>query len=228
MSWIVSYARSSIGGKHIMAVTGLAIVLFLIVHMVGNLLLFAGPDALNSYAVSLRKLGPLLWVARIGLAVCFIAHIWAAFRLNAMNREARPVGYREFKTRRTTLFARAMMVSGVILLAFVLYHLAHATFHLVHADNSVFVDAQGRHDVYKMMVLSFQNPLISGFYILAMAILCMHLWHAIPSLFQSLGLRHPRYQPAIEKLAPLIAGPLFVGNIAMPIAVLAGIVQLSS
>lgn len=226
MTWIANYARSSIGMKHIMGVTGLAMVGFLLVHMAGNLLVFGGPDAVNSYAVKLRTFPTLLWIARIGLITVFIAHCLAAFRLMGMNREARPIPYQYgLSTSRTPLYAKYMPMTGIVLLAFIAFHLAHLTFHVVLPGNAG-VDDAGRADVYSMTVLGFQNIAVAGAYIVAMALLCMHLAHGIPSFFQSLGITHPKYKPLIDKLGIGIAGLLFVGNVSMPIAALAGLLTL--
>jgi succinate dehydrogenase / fumarate reductase cytochrome b subunit len=227
MTWIVNYARSSVGMKHITGLTGLAMVGFLFVHMAGNLLLFGGPDAINAYAVKLRDLGPLLWIARLGLLAVFVAHTLAAFRLMGINKEARPVRYHhDPKMSRTPFYARYMPMTGIVLLAFVVFHLAHLTFHVVLPDNAVFTDEAGRFDVYSMTVLGFQNVVVAGSYIVAMFLLSLHLAHGIPSFFQSLGVTHPKYKPFIERVGLALAGLLFIGNVAMPAAAFAGILEL--
>jgi succinate dehydrogenase / fumarate reductase cytochrome b subunit len=211
--------------KHLMAVTGLLMVLFLFVHMAGNLQIFAGPDKINAYGVKLREFGPLLWLARFGLIALFLIHVSAGLRLAALNREARPVGYHYFRPKRSPFYARMMPASGLILLAFVVYHLLHFTFGAIQGGNYG-VDPQGRHDIYTMMVLGFHNPIVATSYIFAMALLCLHLMHGIPSFFQSLGFNHPRYQKAVERSGPLLAGILFLGNSSMPLAVLLGALHL--
>ena len=218
--------RSSIGMKMIMAATGAGIVLFAIAHMLGNLQIYLGQDALNGYAKKLKDLPELLWVARAGLITIFVMHIGTAFRLVGMNRAARPVKYKKQKPQETNLASRTLIFSGVVLLAFVIFHLAHFTLGKTHPDQFHLTDAAGRQDVFSMVVLGFQDPLVSGFYILAMAALGFHLWHAVASIFQSIGWAHPRYRPLFEKLGKGITTLLVIGNISIPAAVLAGVIKL--
>lgn len=222
MSWLVRYLKSSIGMKQIMGVTGLLMVAFLIAHLLGNLQVFLGRDVFNAYGVKLREFGPLLWLARAGLVVLVVLHIAAAVRLTALNRAARPVRYRMFKPKVTPLYARTMAWSGLIVLAFVVFHLLHFTFGSVFHDYYNLTDAKGRHDIYSMLVLGFREPAVSVSYIIAMALLCFHLAHGIPSLFQSLGFSHPKYDRAIERTGLALAWILFVGFTSIPVAVLLG------
>lgn len=227
MSWFEKYAKSSVGAKQVMAVTALLLVGFLIMHMIGNLQLFAGREAVNSYAAMLKGLGPLLWVARIILLMATVAHVASAIRVVKLNRAARPIAYKKVATERSSISSRSMLISGLVLAAFLIFHLVHFTLGggpMSEAFNSV--DAQGRHDVYTMTVLGFQNPGISIFYIVAMGLLCMHLSHGVTSFFQTLGINHPKYNGAIKMTGPVIAGILLVGNCSMPIAVLAKVVTL--
>ena len=222
MSWFSSYLRSSIGMKQLMAITGLILLGFVIAHLLGNLLIYAGPDALNSYAVGLRELGPVLWIARLVILGAVILHIGAAVRLVSLNRAARPVRYQVFRPRTTPFYARAVAWTGLIIFAFVVFHLLHLTFGVVFPDHFARYDAEGRHDVYAMTVLGFQNVVVSGWYILAVGLLAFHLAHGIPSLFQTLGLRHPKYTPTIEKVGHWLAALLFIGYASIPVAVLLG------
>src|SRR5687767_16032122 len=125
MSWFVTYVRSSIGAKHVMAVTGLALVLFAIVHMLGHIAMFGGQDAYNTYAHTLQSLGALKWAARGGLLAILLIHVAAAIALASANSAARPQKYAVFRTRKTTFFARTMTLTGLVILAFIIYHLAH-------------------------------------------------------------------------------------------------------
>jgi succinate dehydrogenase / fumarate reductase, cytochrome b subunit len=222
MSWFSTYLRSSIGMKQLMAVTGLILLGFVIGHLLGNLLIFAGRDALNAYAVGLRDTGPLLWIARLGILGAVLLHIAASVRLVGMNRAARPVRYQVFKPRTTPFYARAMAWTGLIIAAFVVFHLLHLTFGAVYPDHFALHDAEGRHDVYAMTVLGFQNILVSVSYIIAVGLLSLHLAHGIPSLFQSLGLRHPKYTPTIETVGHWLAVLIFIGYASIPAAVLLG------
>lgn len=216
---------SSIGMKWLMALSGLALVGFIIVHMLGNLLVFLGPDALNAYAVGLREMPlQLLWVARAGLLAAVLVHIFSAVRLTNLNQAARPDRYAVKKPVASTYASRTMMMGGLILLAFIVYHLAHFTFGVTNPDQFRVHDAQGRHDVYRMVVMGFQNPIVAGAYVLAMVPLALHLSHGASSLFQSLGIAHPKYDGILRGIGPFLSTVIFVGNVSMPIAVLAGIV----
>ena len=226
MSWFSQYLRSSIGMKQLMAVTGLILLGFVIAHLLGNLLIFAGRDALNAYAVTLVETGPILWVFRLVLLGAVLLHIAASIRLVSMNRAARPVRYQVFRPRTTPYYARAMAWTGLVIAAFVIFHLLHFTFGAINPEYYALVDAQGRHDVYGMTVRGFQNVPIAGFYIVAVGLLTLHLAHGIPSLFQSLGLRHPKYTPTIETVGFWLAVLLFIGYASIPVAVLLGWVTL--
>ncbi len=229
MSWVSNYAKSSVGAKHIMAITGLALVLFVLVHMVGNLLIYVGRDALNTYAATLKGNPLLLWGARLGLLTMVAIHIGAALRLTMMNRAARPQKYVRFKPIRSPFYSRVMPLSGLILLAFIVYHLLHFTVGSVLPDHyaaTEIVDGVERHDVYTMVVQGFQIPIVAISYIVAMVLLCMHLAHGVTSFFQSLGLEHPKYNRIFKYSGPAFATLIFIGNCSMPIAVLAGAITL--
>jgi succinate dehydrogenase / fumarate reductase cytochrome b subunit len=187
--------------------------------MVGNLQVYLGPEVLNAYAKALRDLGPLLWVARIGLLVAVALHIWAAYTLTLMNRAARPVGYREKEHRESTYASRTMRWSGVLLALFIVYHLMHLTWGSAHPD----FNHSG--DVYHNFVVGFRPVLVTGVYVVAMLFLGLHLYHGVWSLMQTLGLSHPRYDTLRHAFATLVAVVVVVGNISMPVAVLAGWVE---
>jgi succinate dehydrogenase / fumarate reductase, cytochrome b subunit len=232
MSWFRNYAKSSVGAKHIMALTGIILSVFVLGHMLGNLQIFLGPDAINSYAESLKGNFPLLWGTRVVLLIAVVTHIAASLRLVALNRAARPVRYHVFRPSRSPFYARVMPWTGLILLAFIIYHIMHFTLGQVMPDafasREVIDVTTGatRHDVYTMTVLGFQSYAVSFSYIVAMAILCMHLAHGVSSLFQSLGLRHPKYNALIRNAGPVFGWLIFIGNSSMPIAVMAGLVTL--
>lgn len=217
---------SSIVKKSIMAVTGLALCGFVLAHMAGNLQIFLGQDALNAYAAKLQHLGPFLWLMRIGLLVCFVAHIVTAALLTVENRHARPSPYLHQATVKATFASRTLPMTGLIVLGFLIYHLAHFTFKLTHPEHAHLSDALGRHDVYSMVVLSFREWPVSVAYVAAMVPLCLHLSHGAASLFQTLGLRHERYQPAIRCAARGFALLILAGNSSIPLAVLVGAVKL--
>jgi succinate dehydrogenase / fumarate reductase cytochrome b subunit len=217
---------TSIGAKGIMAITGAGLTLFVIAHMLGNLQIFLGPEHLNAYAAQLKALPELLWTARIGLLVFFITHIVLAFWLTIRNSEARPIPYVYQATRQATVASRTMMYSGLLMLAFVIFHLAHYTFGIGHPEYLEFKDPKDRHDVFRMTVEGFRVWWVSLAYILSMLFLGLHLSHGIASTFQSLGLNSPRWRPWIERGGLALAVILTVGNIAMPVAVLCRVVTL--
>lgn len=208
-----------------MAITGLLLFGFVVGHLLGNLTIFIGPDAINAYAKKLKSLGPGLWVMRFGLLAIVGLHIFTAIRITLENRAARPIGYAQKKNVETTYAARTMMLSGFIVLAYIIYHLLHFTVQVVHSDYAQHTDAMGRHDVYSMVVLSFQQPLITLVYIVAMALLCFHLSHGISSLLQSLGLTNEKRIPLFKKIGIAISVLIFIGYASIPASVLLGIVK---
>jgi succinate dehydrogenase / fumarate reductase cytochrome b subunit len=226
MSGLKKTFSSSVGAKSLMAFSGLGLVGFVLAHMVGNLQIFAGPEKLNAYAKTLQDLGPGLWVARIGLIGLFGLHIGMAFRLVQANKAARPVPYVRKVEERTTFAARTMWMSGLIVLAFLLYHLAHYTLHLTNPEFSGadYVDAAGRHDVYRMVVESFTVWWVSALYIVANVILGLHISHGAESAFQTLGVRHARLAFLKRGFGQALGGLIVLGNCSMPLAVLLGLV----
>lgn len=245
MNLVGSLFGSSIGRKILMAVTGLVLIGFVVGHLVGNLQVFQDPDHINGYAHFLRELGPLLWIARIGLLVAVVIHIWAATVLTLENNQARgahPYGVKH--TIRATLASRTMRLTGYVVLAFVLYHLAHFTWGAAQA--ATFKDALKPYtmqheyrvagfpvvdpgtvvpDVHSMVILGFQNTIVSLFYIVAVGLLSFHLLHGFDSMFQTLGLRSTRWAGGLRKIAVVFCIAYFVGNLAIPGAVLIGKLQ---
>ncbi|MFN9742960.1 MAG: succinate dehydrogenase cytochrome b subunit, partial [Acidobacteriota bacterium] len=217
--------HSSLGKKYVMAVTGLGLYLFVIIHMLGNLQIFLGAEALNAYAALLKSNPGVLWGARIGLLAIVALHITSALQLASINRKARPVGYATGKPVASTFAQRTILASGLIILAFILFHLAHYTLGLVDPSFLDLHDEIGRHDVYGMVRQGFSNPLVSVFYIVAMGLLLLHLSHGVSSLFQSLGLRSKKTVGVFDKLAKGSALLLFIGNSAIVIAVLFGLIK---
>jgi succinate dehydrogenase / fumarate reductase cytochrome b subunit len=211
---------SSIGLKAIMAVSGIILVGFLIGHFVGNALVFAGPEAINSYSAFLHNSHGLLWVARAVLLASVVLHIGSAVRLYAMNTSARPQRYQVKHDSVTNYAARTMMISGPILLGFIIFHLAHLTFGVEMADYDY-----SHTDVYSNVVGSFSVPWISFVYILSMLALGYHLFHGTWSMFQSLGFNHSAYNKRIMGVALGITLFVTLGNISIPLAILAGIVR---
>lgn len=224
MTPLLAAWRSSIVTKMVMAVTGLGLLAFVLGHLLGNLQVFLGPDALNHYSQKLQSMPALLWTARIGLLVFVVLHVDAAFRVVLQGRAARPQRYARFTRQESSYAARSLIVSGLAIVAYVTWHLMHFTFRSVHTQYVREVD--GHVDVYAMVVGSFQNPLIAIPYVLAMVLIGMHLSHGIGASLQSLGLRHPRYGSIQRFLGPVTATVIAAGYIAIPLAVLLGLVEL--
>jgi len=206
-----------------MAVTGLLLLLFAIVHMVGHLQMFGGPDMYNTYANFLQNLWEVKWPVRAGLLALIVVHGVVAVGLVSKNRRARPVGYAKYKPVMSSPFARAMVWTGLVLFAFLAFHILHFTVGLVQPETFHLQDAKHRIDAYTMFVRGFQQPWVYGIYFAGMLLLALHLGHGAASWVQSLGWRHPKY-PA-EKLGVPIAVFLFVGYMVPPTAVLAGVIR---
>lgn len=214
---------SSIGKKTVVAVTGVMLVLFVIAHLLGNLTVFAGPDWINAYAVHLRDFGPLLWVARIGLLAAVILHIYFTMLIWKENAEAKPQKYAVRATIQTTVFARTMRMTGLFVLAFVVFHLAHFTLLIVdpaYASYHTELDGHQVHDVYRMLIVGFSNPFVSIFYILALFFLSFHLNHGLASLFQTLGFSNRTMRKVYDTGAGIVAWLLFIGYASIPVSIL--------
>ena len=222
-----SFLKSSIGRKIIVAVTGLALVLFLAGHLTGNLLIYAGPEAFNDYAQFLHEAlhGAGVWIARVGLLACFGAHLWFTILLTRENKAARPK-YAHQVTVQAPKSSLIMIWSGLTILAFVIFHLLHFTVR-VGSDYGSLVDqeylaatGEERHDAWLMVIKGFQVPVVSIFYIIAMTLLCSHLAHGVASIFQTLGLRTKKTAGAITVLSKAYAAVVYFGFISIPLAVL--------
>jgi succinate dehydrogenase / fumarate reductase cytochrome b subunit len=217
--------HSTLGKKYIMALTGAALFGFVLAHMIGNLQVFLGPDKLNAYAVFLKSKPTLLWGMRLGLLTIAFLHILTAVQLTLRNRAARPEKYDRGKPYKATYASRTLILSGLTLLAFIVYHLMHFTVGLVDPGYLQLRDANGHHDVYRMTILGFSHPGVSAFYIAAMALLCLHLSHGVGSSFQSIGLKNKKTAVWIDRISNVLGVIIFLGNSSMPLAVLAGILK---
>lgn len=217
--------QSSLGKKYVMAITGLMLFGFVVIHMIGNLQFFGSETLINEYAESLKSKPPILWGARLGLLAMVALHITAAVQLYQSNRRARPINYDGGKVVASTLANRTIIASGLIVFAFIIFHLAHFTIGLVDADLLKLTDSANRHDVRTMMITGFSNPVIAIFYIISVGLLCLHLSHGVASIFQSLGLRSKKIEANLKKLALITAVILFFGFCAIPVAVMAGFVK---
>jgi succinate dehydrogenase / fumarate reductase cytochrome b subunit len=226
----MNFFRSSLGKKYVMAVTGFALLIFVIGHMLGNLQVFLGPNQINAYGNFLQTTPELLWSARLGLLVMVGLHIYAAIQVSAENKAARPVPYGNYSPVAASYASRTMLMSGLIIAAFVVYHLLHYTVQLkaINLTGQDFIplhDPQGRHDIYRMMVLGFSNLWVSLFYLLGVGLLSLHLSHGASSMFQSLGWRTEPFRPWLDRLALIGGLVLFLGYASIPISVVTGLLK---
>jgi len=215
---VARFYDSSIGKKAVMAVSGLILFAFLILHMLGNLQVFLGREVMNHYAETLHANPPLLWTARIILLLSIAAHIVASVQLARLKNEARPIPYVKRGNVESSYASRTMMWSGPIIAVFVVYHLLHFTTGTVHPN---FVELRA----YENVINGFRNVPAAIAYAIAMVLVGFHLSHGIWSMFQSMGFFHPRYTPAIKTFARVFSWALIAGFLAVPISVLTGLVR---
>ncbi len=232
MNIVTRLFTTSLGKKFLMAITGGGLFVFVIGHLVGNLQIFIpdGGEAINRYGYFLKTNMEILWSARIGLLVFVAIHIWTSIALTMENRRARARGYEVKEVVAASYASRTMIWSGIIIAAFVVYHLLHFTalipdVNLTGKNFHELVDAKGRHDVRQMMILGFSQPVVSVFYIVAMGLLCAHLSHGVSAMCQSLGVRNEMNDKGIEKFARMAAIVIFLGYVSIPAAILLKIVK---
>jgi succinate dehydrogenase / fumarate reductase cytochrome b subunit len=236
MNIIAHVFRSSLGKKYVMAVTGFALFLFVIGHLVGNLQVFLGPEAINRYGHFLQSNPELIWPARLSLLLMVGLHIWSATVISLENNAARPVGYAVYQPVGSSYASRNMLLGGSIVFAFIVYHLLHYTaevqyLNLTGQNFAAFMEKlpgqvpAERHDIFKMMVVGFSNPWVSGFYVLGLALLCLHLSHGASSMFQSLGWKNEAYRPFLDNAARVVAVVIFLGYTSIPVAILCGYIK---
>ncbi len=210
----------------IVAVTGVILILFVIGHLLGNLQIFLGPEWINAYSQHLRDLGPLLWLIRVFLLTTVILHIYFTILLAIENRRAHPEPYIDRHYVKASWASRHMVVSGLVVLAFIIFHLLHFTGRKFNPQFPLLkLDPLNRYDVYSMMVYGFQNVYVSSFYIVGLFLLTLHLTHGSSSFFQSLGLNNQRLTPRLAIGGRILAWLLFIGYTSIPIAVLLGFIK---
>ncbi|MBP6863686.1 MAG: succinate dehydrogenase cytochrome b subunit [Candidatus Didemnitutus sp.] len=231
MNLLGSLFTSSIGRKFLMALTGLVLFGFVTGHLVGNLQIFLPPEKINHYGLLLESLGGGLWAIRLFLLACVAIHVWLAIQLTLENRAARPESYLGEKTNRATLASRVMARTGLIVLAFLIYHLAHFTVRAGHPEWSEhtykLADGTMVRDVYRMVVEGFSNGWVSLFYIVSVGLLSFHLVHGIVSMFQSLGLKNETWTRNLEIFAKIYCVGYFVLNALIPLSILGYVPVLS-
>jgi succinate dehydrogenase / fumarate reductase, cytochrome b subunit len=243
LDWFTPLATSTVGSKILVAVTGALLTGFVIAHLIGNLKMFEGPESINTYAVALKANPVLLWGARFALLTVFLIHLVIALGLVRKAYAARPVGYAYPNTVQASWTSRMMPLTGIMILLFVIFHIAHYTVGVVPTANTVDgknylelreqpvdpADPGGnphqRHDVHKMVVAGFSVPWVSIVYIVAQFLLMLHLAHGIGSMFQSVGLNTQRTQTFFTWLSWTVAILIFIGNCAIVVAVWAGYVK---
>ena len=213
------FYRATIGKKIVMAVTGIILVGWIIGHVLGNLLVFRGPAALNEYAALLKSNMTLLWAMRAGLLLAVVLHITAAAQLVRQQASSRPVGYVKQVPQESTFASRTIRWGGVILLVFVVYHLLHFTTGTLHP-------AFSHTDVYGNMLRGLSVPWVAAIYLVAVAALGLHLYHGIWSVFQTLGISQPSLTGVRRHLAIGIAALVYLGFTAIPVAILLGLLDL--
>ena len=213
---------SSIGKKILMALSGGFLVIFLIAHLLGNLEVFEGAEAINAYGVLLRTFPKVLWALRIGVIVAFAVHIYTSVQLSIENRAARPIKYADKKSRAATIASRTMLWGGLVVASFVLYHLAQFTWGWTNPDQFALIDEKGRHDVYTMVILGFSNIYVSTFYVIAQVCLAFHLSHGIGSAAQTFGLTASKWGRVLRTGGVVFAVLMFLGYSSIPVSVLLG------
>ena len=209
-----------------MAITGLALLGFVVAHLLGNLQIFLGPEKFNGYAKMLKDMPMLIWPARLGLLGVFIVHIVTAISLSVQNKAARPVKYGCNDTVQASTASLYMLETGLVIFFFVLIHLAHFTLGILQPDYYYLVDAQNHHDVYTMVIRGFQHTGFALFYIFCMLMIGTHLSHGIASSIQTIGFGNPKVRACAKSVSCAIGWGIAVGYISIPLSVLLGIVTL--
>lgn len=213
--------------KIIMAGTGLSLVAFLVIHLVGNLTFFAGPDGINVYAKTLHSVPIVVWLFRSAIALILVFHVWYAIKLTLENNAARPVPYAKRVYQKSTVLSRSMIWTGLTVLTFLVYHILQFTLQCLDPLHSAAVlrDGMGRPDVYKMMVSGFSNPLSLAIYLIGLSALAVHLSHGLHSAMLSIGLATRRALPVWVGCAALVAVVFFVAFLSIPAGVFSGIMK---
>lgn len=224
MNRLFHLLNTTIGRKLIVALSGIFLLLFVIGHVVGNLTVYIGPSSLNSYAHWLQE-SPILWFVRLGMLAIVFIHIALAIKVSLESLGARKQGYQSGRSFLAVLIEHRMMISGLLLLFFIIGHIAHLTLGVGVGEYFNRVDERGFVDVYARVVIGFQNPFIAWSYIISMLLLAVHLKHSVRALFQTLGFFNENYFSFFEFLSWVIAIFVFIGLCSIPVAVQLGVVN---
>lgn len=222
---LYSHFQLSIGTKVLVALSGLGLVSYVVFHMLGNLQVFEGPHALNTYAAFLRDMPIFLWTARIGLLSVVVVHVVLAIRLSLHNHRARSIAYSTRGYRQASIASRTMAVSGSVVLLFIVFHLLHLTAGVVGPSPADRIDTEGHRDVYGKLIHAFQNPIMVALYCAGQVGLAFHLSHAVSSSLQTLGLEHATLNRLFKAAGPSVALVVVLGNVAIIVAIFLGIVR---
>lgn len=217
-TWLAQFWASTVGKKIVMALTGAIGVGYVVAHMLGNLQVFEGVEKINAYAAFLKSNVALLWAARSVLIAAVMLHIVAAYQLARISQKSRPVGYKRWRAVGSDFASRSMRWTGPMVGLFIIYHLLHFTTGTVHPDFS-------EQNVYHNIISGFRVWYVSAIYIVAMLALSLHLYHGAWSMFESLGINHPKYNRLIRALATIVTLVVVVGFISIPVAVLLGFIS---
>jgi succinate dehydrogenase / fumarate reductase, cytochrome b subunit len=226
--WAIRLYRSTIGKKIIMAATGLILVAFVILHMLGNLQVFIGPAKMNSYAAFLKSLGELLWLERIILLAALVLHVLMAWQLTRIADRARPIAYVSREPQVSTTASRTMRWGGVLILVFIVFHILHFTtgtlFPMASRPDALY-PAFSQTDVYGNVIAAFRTPWVVTFYVVVMLFLLLHLFHGAWASVRTLGLSRPSPHPLHRRVATVIAVVVWLGFTAVPVAVFLGVIR---
>ncbi len=217
----MGFLSSTVGRKILMAITGFFLILFLCVHLLGNSFIYF--DLINTYGERLHSLPPLVFAARIGMVILFAIHIYLGITMTLENNAARPQAYTVKKSLRATFAGKTMIWTGLVIAAFLIYHILHFAMKITNPDISHGIDMHGRDDVFQMIVLSFKNICIAGTYVVALIAVFLHLFHGTQSFVQTFGLNSDASIPVVEKTGKGIAFILFLGYVSIPVAIILGI-----
>ena len=223
----MTFFCSPVGRKLVMALSGFILVFFITIHLVGNSSFYVGPDGINAYASKLHSLGPFVWVFRLFMLAAFAIHMYFGISLYLENRAAKTSGYAVTKHLKATVASKTMIWTGLTVAAFLVYHLLHFTIPAISPETSALrnFDIAGRPDVFTMMLKGFKGIAAPALYAIGLVALGLHISHGMQSMLQTVGVAGEKTLPVMIKAAIIGAAVIFIGYIAIPASVLAGIIK---